>query len=242
MATTVHVPDFQEAVASERIDRAIAFLPLLERICGIECAKLTPIICEYLRAYSNPFIIGGSVSALDIANFLWFTQPTFPNGDREAFKNRIQLMSESDLRVGIFEYLDRAFLDSPYGKAGKPYYALAAGVAFDMASDPYHWDYMRTMHEPLAVCFQLIKARDRARGMTVVNNRSDVVVGDWLDKLLVVSGKTPRGLNQKVSRMLKDGWEKVSEVSPRTELSMDGTLSVVAFDCAMQKKVRVNGN
>lgn len=180
------IPNFAEAEDSERVDRSIAFLRLDELIAGLKCAPLNLTRLEYLRAYSNPYVIGGDAGLNHLLQFLWFVSPDFKAG-REAMEQFIYAnrgLNVKEAQQGIDDYLDRAFLDAPHGgRANVSYYSPSAALVFEMAQEPYRWTIEQTMREPLPIIYQLIKCRDKNNGAVVVNRRSDGAAGDWLDAL-----------------------------------------------------------
>lgn len=177
------IPGYDEALASERRDRALAFLGQKERIAGIECNMLTPRLMEWLRALENPYIIGGEVKPAMMLQFLWIVSTEFQRGDKDEFIARVAVMDGNLIAEGIEAYIDRMFLDSPDGKPSKPLFSYAAGLAHEMAREPYRWDVERTLETPLPIIFQLIKAKDKYEGGVVVNKKSDRIIGDWLDEI-----------------------------------------------------------
>lgn len=186
MAEEIVIPGQAEAFASERKDRAVALLGLGELIAGINVAPLTPRRLEWLRAVGNPFVVGGKVSPAAILQFLWLIHEDFKPGE-DALTNFVQShagLDADELRDGIDEYLDRAFLDSPRGAPGTPYYAPTVSYYHSLviAYPGGGWTLERVLDTPLTVIFQLIKADDRYNGRLVYNGRSDKVAGDWLDE------------------------------------------------------------
>ncbi len=190
MAEDIAIEGYEEAIASERKDRAVALLGLGELIAGIHVEPLTPKRLEWLRAFSNPFICGGEISPFHLHKFMWIVSSEFvPEFNAEkpketAFIGYAGTLDATELREGIEEYLDRAFLDAPQGKAGTPYYAPTISYYHTLviAYPGGGWTLERVADTPLPVIFQLIKADDRYNGRIVYNGRSDKVAGDWLDR------------------------------------------------------------
>lgn len=189
MAETTCIQGFAEAIASERKDRATCLLGLPELIAGIQCAPLTPRRLEWLRAFNNPFVCGGASSVSSLLQFLWFVslEFSFDAGPekRDAFIESKLGLDVGEAVEGIGEYLDRAFLDAPHGKPGKPYYAPAVGLYHSMNTSYPHgeWTLERTLDTPLAVIYQLIKVDDISKGCAVLNRRSDAVAVKWAEQL-----------------------------------------------------------
>jgi len=178
------IPGHAEAVASERIDRALAFLPLPESIFGIECVQLTPLKMEWLKAGSSPFVVGGIPSVAAVLQFLWIVNPAFCR-DNEIRKTFIASHLDIDYEYAINEidaYLDRAFLDAPDGDDGASYYSAAAGLIHAMQGEPFRWDYDRVMNTSFRIEFQLLKAHQKSLGEIVINRRSQKVECEWLER------------------------------------------------------------
>lgn len=190
------IPGYNDAIAEERRDRAIAFLGIRETIAGVEVEQLTPRRLEWLRATDNSYVCGGEVTKATILQFLWFVSPHFTTDKkaRDTFiANHTKLNCEAASRA-IDAYLDRAFLDAPRGKASTPYVSIAADLAHAMSDKPFHWPVETTLTTALPIIYQLLKSKDRAAGLVVINRKSDKVAGDWLD-----------GLNKRLSKEKKGG-------------------------------------
>lgn len=179
------IPGYAEAQDSERVDRSLAFLGISERIAGVECAALTPHRVEFLRAFSNPFIVGGVAKTGHILQFIWLVNPDFQVGKehQQEFVEKCAALDLEQARKDIDQYLDRAFLDAPYGASEIPYAAFAAHMIYSMAGEPFRWAKEQTLHTPLAIMYQLLKCDEKAHGRVVINRRSDKSSGDWLAKL-----------------------------------------------------------
>jgi hypothetical protein len=183
------IAGFDEAIASERRDRSIAFTGLPELINGIVCMPLTPRRLEWLRATDSPFVCGGKISSASVIQFLWLVSPAFPfdaiQAGRDEFIGKHAEIDDAETLEGIDRYLDAAFLDAPSGKASKPYYSPSAGL-YHSLNESYpsgEWTMDKVLDTPLRVIYQLIKAADRANGAIVVNRRSDEVAAKWASSL-----------------------------------------------------------
>lgn len=239
------IPGFAEAQDSERVDRSIAFIGLTELIAGVKCAPLTPFRVELLRAYGNPFIVGGIVSIESILQFLWMVNADFKLGSdyTDAFIEKHAGLDIESARNGIDEYLDRAYLDAPSGSTEKPFFAPAAGMVVAMSDEPFRWTMERTLATPLAVLYQLIKCRDKSQLATVINRRSDKVASDWLDTMHVITETSIDLVKGRIDEMRKDGWEIASNISPNCEhVEVGGivtvnTNNVKSWSAAMRKGI-----
>lgn len=245
------IPGYAEAENSERRDRSIAFIGLPERICGIACRPLTPFLLEYLRANGNPFICGGTISEAAILQFIWFVSADFKpeKENQDAFLASVEDLDLSNAPQEIEDYLERAFLDSSNGGPdSKQYYALAAYLVFSMAKEPYRWPMEKTMETSLAVLFQLIKCKERAEGVTVVNIRSDKVASDWLSETITIEAKTIKELERIANERAKEGYWPISEASPIPIVEKDengrDTIDVTkckGYSVCMKKGIQPNG-
>lgn len=190
------IPGYNDAIAEERRDRAIAFLGIRETIAGVEVEQLTPRRLEWLRATDNAYVCGGEVGKATILQFLWFVSPEFTT---EQTKRDDFIASHSKLNFKLADkaidaYLERTFLDAPRGKVTTPYVSIAADLAHAMSDVPFHWPVETTLTTALPIIYQLLKSKDRAAGLVVINRKSDKVAGDWLD-----------GLNKRLSKEKKGG-------------------------------------
>lgn len=184
MPHEITIPGYAEAIAQERVWRGLAFLPHETKICGIPIQEMTPIHWERFRYAENPFIVGGEVRWIHIIHALWMLSPSFSgdSGEMERFQKSCAGIKLEEARKGLDDYFERTFLDACQGKIAIPYYSAAAGLVHSMSESPFHWAMEKTLETPLIISFQLIKARDRAAGLIVVNALSDKVRGDWLDE------------------------------------------------------------
>lgn len=181
------IPGYADAIESERIDRASAIVGLPETICGLPVEQLTPFLVEFLIVKRSPFISGGAITPGAILQFLWIVSPRFHSrsstGAAEFVETHGLNLDYDQAAQEISEYLERTFLDAPQGKEEKPLYSAAAGMAVQLMAKPFFWRQYKALHTPLRVSYQLLKANAKALGATVVNTRSDKVIGDWLDTL-----------------------------------------------------------
>ncbi len=163
---------YDAAIAEEAEDRSLAFLCETESVCGIKVKPLTLRLLERLKVVRSPFIVGGSVNYVHVAQFLWIVSVDF-SPDKEKRDGWIlarQSLVIQDAIREIDEYLDRAFLDERvYGKKSRPMVATSARTEI--------------MDYPLAVLFQLMKAKDIQDGNPTCNKRSDKVTSDYLAAL-----------------------------------------------------------
>ena len=170
--------EYEAALASEQEDRALVFLGVKETICGIECEPLTPRRVEWLRLAKSPFIVGGKVGPIEIAQFLWIVSKSFvPNKEkRNDFLQSALSVEVSKAREEIEEYLDRAYLDAMGGNSNsRPCVSACASYALALAGEPFRMGWQEVLDTPIAVIFQLLKAKDMSEGRAVINKRSDKV-------------------------------------------------------------------
>lgn len=177
---------YDDAIASESEDRCLAFLCESDRICGLDVKPLTLRLLERLKLARSPFILGGQVNHVQVAQFLWIVSVDFsPDKEkRDAWLSERQGIVVTDAIKEIDEYLDRAFLDSRiFGKKSRPMVSVSASVALEMAGEPWRMKWQEIMDYPLAVLFQLMKAKDIQDGNPARNKRSDKITEDYLAEL-----------------------------------------------------------
>jgi hypothetical protein len=133
----------------------------------------------------SPFIVGGSVGPVEIAQFVWMVSKAFvPNKEkRDEFLRANLSLDVAKARKDIGEYIDRAYLNAPDGKPVCPKVSQCAYYAHAMAGEPYMMQWREVIDTPLAVLHQLIAAHDMSEGRTVINKRSDKFFGDFADAL-----------------------------------------------------------
>lgn len=239
-ATTL-LPD--EALASERKDRAVAMLGLPELIAGITCEPLTPLRLEWLRAFGNPFLCGGTVSNEAMLQFLWFVSPRFTftteRAQRLEFIKDLAELNMIDAREGIDAYIDRAFLDAPTGKESISYYSNTAGLyhSLNVSFPTGEWTLEKVGKTPLRVIYQLIKAADRERGCSLINRRSFVANADWYSKMETVTAESYEALGDAIEAKRSEGYKLFSD--PTRCVNPDMTPEQIAsapWACAMRKE------
>lgn len=178
--------EYDAALASELEDRAFVFLGLQETICGVLCDPLTPRKVEWLRLAKSPFIIGGQVGPVEIAQFLWIVSKAFvPNKEkRNDFLQSALAVEIQKAREEIEEYLERAYLDAMGGNStARPCVSPCASYALALAGEPFRMGWQQVLDTPIAVIFQLLKAKDMREGRAVINKRSDKVNLDFAKSL-----------------------------------------------------------
>jgi len=187
--------EYDAALASELDDRAFVFLGLPETICGVECEPLTPRRVEWLRLAKSPFIIGGRVGPVEIAQFLWIVSKAFiPNKEKrnDFLKSNLSLNVEK-ARKDIEEYIERAYLNAEEpAKPVCPKVSPCAYYAHALAGEPYRMPWREVMDTPIAILNQLLAAHDMSKGKTVINKRSDRFYGDYADALQKYNDKLKR--------------------------------------------------
>ncbi len=238
MAEDATLREHEEALASERKDRAVAVLGLPELIAGIQVEPLTPRRLEWLRAMGNPFICGGEASIPAVTQFLWIISKGFVICDdvkRDAFLASIIVGYDLvEIREGIEAYLDRAYLDAPEGpNDGPSFFAPSIGI-YRAINKAYgdEWTFERVMETPLRILFQLTKCDDKASGCSVINRRSYKVQGKWLSELETLTADTEDSVVELMTAKRAEGYKQVT----LAQKSSNGTWSL-----AMRKGVIENG-
>jgi hypothetical protein len=191
--------EYEAALASELEDRAFVFLELPETICGVPCEPLTPRRVEWLRLAKSPFIIGGKVGPVEIAQFLWIVSKSFvPNKEkRNDFLQSNLGLDVVQARKDIEEYLDRAYLNAMGSSNQRPCISPCASYAYALAGEPYRMPWREVLDTPLGVIFQLLGALDMSQGRAMINKRSDKVNNDYAAEMTAWTAKENRKANRK---------------------------------------------
>lgn len=186
--------EYEAALNSELEDRAFVFLGLQETICGVLCAPLTPRKVEWLRLAKSPFIIGGKVGPIEIAQFLWIVSASFvpSKAKRDEFIPSILSLDVTKARAEIEEYLERAYLNSIGNGKQRPCISPCASYAFALAGEPYRMPWREVLDTPLGVIFQLLGAVDMSQGRAMINKRSDRVNNDYAAAMTAWNAKQNR--------------------------------------------------
>lgn len=243
------IPGYAEAIAEERIDRAVAFLGLPELIAGISVEPLTARRVQWLRAVSNPFLAGGNkVNDAQIIQFIWMVHKDFRQGS-DAFAQFAASLEELDTTKAerdIEAYLERAYLDQMPGEAGRPYYEPAAYIIYMMQGEPFRWTEERAMTTDLRIIYQLLKVHAHANGKSLINRKSDRIAGDWLDELNVITEPELPMLHARIKEMSNE-WLPVSNPSPNARVDVEKGIvypqDTVSWSIAMMRKEAVtHGN
>lgn len=176
---------YEEAIRKEARDRALAFCGLSELISGVECVMMTPSCMDWLVAMQNPYIVGGVCATASTVQFLWVLQKNF-SAEKESREEFIKSILEIDYikaTVDIDGYLERTFMDAPIGTPSTPYYSATAGIVRAMAAKPFEWPFEKTIHTPVRILYQLMRAEERYKGGVLTNAISDKVSADCLNEI-----------------------------------------------------------
>lgn len=142
--------------------RERAFLPLGEKINGIEVLQFSLRHCTICFHIRSPFFFGGPANVEHVGMFLWIVSPDYDpaNTDlRAVFMAMVGAQPNwSMFYPRIRKYLKRAFMDMPpVAEDGK---AIAASYAASMVhkiAAAYKWAPDVIMGMPIAALFQLMK-------------------------------------------------------------------------------------
>ena len=165
------IPGYQRALElgaelEEKL-RGSVFLPVQEKICGIEVLPLTLRIVRRLRTVRSPFICGGrgGIGAGDILVFLWAVSPGYffrTKKAREKAKakliDRARAISYRQAVRGIRRYLFYASMDrppAPRSKSGASFVAFEAAMIHRIAA-AYGWDDEAILDKPLRRLYQYL--------------------------------------------------------------------------------------
>lgn len=156
-------PQLAEAARTERKQRSESWLNLPVDICGITVKPLTLERFCLLKAAESPFIVGGTVTAGAIAQFLWIVSDGFCINESEKvrFLKSVRDINAAAALIAIYQYIDDAFFDAPKSDADDarepPSLALEA-VLIDRLGSLYHWTPETILKMPMAQIFQLLTA------------------------------------------------------------------------------------
>lgn len=180
-------PELAAAAKEEKRARAKAWLELPYFIAEVEVVPLTLEKLALLREAGSPFLVGGPVSPGSMAQFLWFVSPSFCFDDkkRDAFIKHVSVISVEDVLLGIYEYLDQAFFDSPQlnkdaassgDGGGLP---VEAFIVHRIAKE-YGWKRKEILRAPVACVFQLLGLM-KEEGAGYETPLQDVIKDNWLN-------------------------------------------------------------
>jgi hypothetical protein len=179
------IPGYREAVEREGLIRVLSYIPVSERICGIQVKPLTLEHVAMLEAIGSPFVSGGAVFPHDIAAALWILSRDYkPDARwrRRRFLRHVGKIGFTELLSGLDQYIADAVQDSPPSSNSHriPICCNASAIIDRLASE-YGWSEGEILRIPLKRVFQYLKLqKQRAGGITF--NPSDKVRGKWLSE------------------------------------------------------------
>lgn len=179
------IPGLAEAIATERFSRNVAYLDLDDRICGVPVRPLTLQHLVTLETIGSPFIVGGRVTFVEAAGFLWLLSPRWRADARWRrwwFYRSLRKIQFKALVDGIREFILDAQRDLPGGKTNRvraSYYSTACALV-DLLATEYGWSERAVLHLPLK---RILQYRNRIfeRNGEVMFNPSDEAKQKWLD-------------------------------------------------------------
>ncbi len=215
----------EEAVSSEQKDRDVGMLGLPELIAGIEVAPLTIRRLSLLTVAKNPFACWkpeyfSQAPIESMLEFVWYVRPEFAFQDDEkrlAALALLVLVDAEELREGIRQYLDRAFLDCAMASDGVSFYSLAAGFYHSLNTSYPNAGWTRNMvlDEPLRAITQIVRAASEAKGCILVNRRSYAVKGRMLDRVESWEVDAEEEIDPFIETKRTEGWGLFEQPMPR---------------------------
>jgi hypothetical protein len=156
----------ERGAALEENLRAAAFLPIPEKICGIEVVPLTLRIILRLTASRSPFMIGRSIRAGHIVAFLWAVSPGYSLRTKRARESaKVRLVEKAAAipyiraRSAIRKYLYYAWLDRPpvnRKKKGTPLPVCFAAAMVHHMAKAYGWTEETILEIPIRRLYQYL--------------------------------------------------------------------------------------
>lgn len=147
--------------------REIAFLDVNQKLCNVEVRQFRPRHSQLLSIGKNPFVIGGEITTLACAHFLWIVSAEF-SADRVAAAafaedHAFQDSELPELAAEISEYIADAFMDRrPSRKtasAPAPKVCGSASIIHDIAA-AYGWSRETILDTPYGALFQSVRLID----------------------------------------------------------------------------------
>ncbi len=188
-ASIYNHPEYREAVSRERFIRACAFLPINERICGVEVIPLNLDAFLRLTVATSPFLYDGitaeqllklsrPVLRWHIRNFFWLTHPQWqPDSIWHKWCSHIRAanLDIPTAVASILEYIEEVFGKSAQNKSAnqKSYYSFYASMVNTFAMR-YGWTAEYVGSKPLKQLFQLKNIFAKMNGESI-NNPSDAI-------------------------------------------------------------------
>lgn len=165
-----YIKELEAAYRREKEVRDYALLRLPHEVCGMQLIPLTPQRLLLLRMARNPFLCGGYIRRVDVAQMIWLLSPTYipPGGFWARFRWRsrrskclrgMARIPTETLIVAIRDYLDEMFMDAPGSSADNkpPRMAFLASIIFHLAGK---FTRAEIMEMPLPEMWQYLRADD----------------------------------------------------------------------------------
>jgi len=182
------IPGYEEALSQERRERNLAYLNLPFEICGIIVRQITPFDYCALVESRSPFVVGGKLTRVKSAHFIFLLSDEFKGkGKEDSIKiilERLCVFSDDKVFSEISDLVEITFRDAGTGQAkSAPVASSAAWLEYRMGGEPWRWDRERTLKTPLRIIYQQIRCDDKVKGEIVKNELSHKAQGDWLKAL-----------------------------------------------------------
>ena len=184
------IPDYQSLVAKQDLIRAVAFLGLREKICGIAWFEVIESPFLGFKEW-EPARVG-----TDIAAFFKVVSPFHPARKmldslrQKKFMHAVGRLDAGNAISEIREFVSESFMDAPAGsgKNGESYYSSAAAIAHRLCKNYSGLSPDSAVDVPLKVAFQLLKilrAEEQAavgRKPILFNHLTDAAKSRWMNQ------------------------------------------------------------
>lgn len=195
------IPGFTEEVSGGRFIRNAAFLDLRENICGVQVLPVSLLHLVTLETIGSPFIMGGPVTPVDVATFLWIVSPDYsPKArfKRWRFLHRVgklkvappdplpedfspALHTLRTLIAAIGDYLRESESDLPAAAGpSRPNHKSVATILIDLLASQYGWREQDILRMPLKRILAY-RARIMERERAGSDNPGAEAKQRWLD-------------------------------------------------------------
>lgn len=183
-----HRFDHQRAIKREQRLRNASYLGVYELVCGERVKNLTPYLLAVLSAIESPFICGGAITRQHCAQFVWAIHWNFAATgirawwQKRALVKRLDAITLDKQIAEISAYLDITFLDSEKGgeKEDRSIVCNTGWIVYRFHESPWNYPQEKTLHIPIRILNQELRAWTRFNTDKHVTNPSDSIISDWM--------------------------------------------------------------
>jgi hypothetical protein len=181
----------QDAIRREQRLRNAAYLRTHEIICGERVKNLTPYLMAVLSAIESPFLCGGGISHAHCSQFIWAIHESYltpgwhANWRKSNICKRLASYSLPNKVEAIQAFLDITFLDGEkrIGKQERQIVSDCGWLVYRFHESPWNYSEETTLHTPIRILYQELRAWTRFHTDIHVANQSDIKISDWMDKV-----------------------------------------------------------